>query len=120
MPILRLHRLELPIHLGWSDEERRASQIVEIDLDIAFPDLPRSCITDDLADGIDYAQLVSLLRDLAARRPYALLEHFTHEAMSALRKAVPPSVSLTLRVTKFPALEGLRGGASFTLADRPS
>ena len=120
IPILRLRRLELPIHLGWSDEERSASQIIEIDLDIGFPSPPRACVTDDLTDGVDYSHLVEVLRDLAARRSYALLEHFTQEAIGALRKAVAPSISLKLTVTKFPALEGLRGGASFTLEDPAS
>jgi dihydroneopterin aldolase len=117
MSFIRLDDLELSVHLGWPEAERRAVQLVRLRLDLEFPEPPLACRTDDLADSVDYAHLAEALRTFAASREFRLLEHFTHEALRVVRAEVPAAVRLVLRVTKFPAIEGLLGGASFTLED---
>jgi dihydroneopterin aldolase len=117
--VIRLGELELPVHLGWPEAERRAVQLIRLRLDLVFAEPPAACLTDDLSDAVDYARLAEILRGVAAGRAFRLLEHFTHEALRAVRAEVPDAVRLVLRVTKFPAIEGLVGGASFTLEDPP-
>jgi FolB domain-containing protein len=117
MSTLRLEDLELSVHLGWPEDERRALQTVRVRLELEFPEPPVACRTDDLADAVDYASVVAALRALAAERSFRLLEHLTHEALRVVRDLVPPRIGLVLRITKFPALDGLVGGAAFTLED---
>jgi dihydroneopterin aldolase len=118
MPFLRVQSLELPIHLGWPDDERKATQLIRIDLEITFSTPPEACRTDQLSDSVDYGSLAEVLRATAAARPYRLLEHFAATALEAVRARVDRSIGLALVVTKYPAIEGLAGGVSFTVEDR--
>jgi 7,8-dihydroneopterin aldolase/epimerase/oxygenase len=119
MPTIHLRRLELPIHLGWPDDERAATQVVWVDLEIRFTEAPAAVRTDELSDSLDYGLLAEALRSVAAARPYRLLEHFSAVALAAVRERVSPAIGLRLVVTKFPSIEGLAGGVSFTLDDPP-
>ncbi len=117
MPTVHVRALELPIHLGWPDYERAATQLVRVDLEITFTEVPAACRTDELGDSVDYSKLAEVLRVVAAARPYRMLEHFTAVALKALRDKVDPAIGLRLVVTKFPTIDGLTGGVSFTLDD---
>jgi len=117
MPLLRVQALEVPIHLGCLEDERAATQLIRIDLEIAFPTPPEACRTDELADSVDYGELAEVLRVTAAARPYKMLEHFAATALGAVRERVDRSIGVAIVVTKYPAIEGLAGGVSFTIED---
>ncbi len=117
MPFLRVQALELPIHLGCADDERAATQLIRIDLELSFSAAPAACRTDQLADSVDYGSLAEMLRATAAARPYRMLEHFAAIALGAVRERVDRSIGLAIVVTKYPPIEGLAGGVSFTIED---
>lgn len=71
--IVFIRELELDAHIGAYEEERRAPQTLQFDLEIGTS-RNRACLTDRLADTIDYAQVVSAIRALLARRRFHLLE----------------------------------------------
>jgi FolB domain-containing protein len=64
--------------VGWTDEERASPQFVLVDLDVAT-DVTRSSASDDLADTVDYATLVSKVATYVAGRETRLLERLAAE-----------------------------------------
>ena len=116
---LQLDRLELPVHLGWTDQERAALQTVVVGIGLAFPSPPRAGATDDLGDTIDYAALAERLRREAAERPYRLLEHLGAVLFRAAADSVGGRAAIRISVTKHPPVEGLHGGATFTIDQWP-
>jgi dihydroneopterin aldolase len=117
MPFLRVQALEVPVHLGCLDDERAATQLIRIDVEISFPTAPEACRTDQLADSVNYDTIAAVLRATAADRPYRMLEHFAAVVLGAVRQRVDRSIGLAIVVTKYPAIEGLTGGVSFTIED---
>ena len=113
---LLLPRLDLPVHLGVTAEERAAAQTVRVAIELAFMNPPEATTTDRLADTVDYASLSARLRATAAGQPFHLIERLAAVLLAeavAATSARPVTVRLT--VTKFPPVDGLTGGASFTL-----
>lgn len=58
---------------GLLDEERRRPQPFEVDLEVWF-DAGPAASSDDLADTVDYGDLVAQVVDLVPNRSFALLE----------------------------------------------
>ena len=111
-----LAALRLPVSIGWEAAERAVPQTVRFDLDVALPTEPRAGLTDELADTVDYGQLAELIRAVANRGPYRLLERLAGAIRDEVRLVVPPGAEFTLRVTKEqPPIANLEGGASVTI-----
>lgn len=73
MDIIYLHGIKARTLIGVYDWERVAPQVVEIDLELGIPSA-RACQTDDLADTINYADVVDRLRAVLAEQHFLLLE----------------------------------------------
>lgn len=71
---IEIRGLRVPTHLGWSDEERERTQVVSIDLSL-HADLSKAAHSDDLADTVDYDQLVRQVDELVRSSSFRLLEH---------------------------------------------
>ena len=78
---LRIQDLAVDCRLGVSEEERAAPQTIWIDLALAV-DAARAAAGDDVRSTVDYAALVSSVRELAQRKPYRLLETLAEEVAS--------------------------------------
>jgi FolB domain-containing protein len=117
--ILRLDRVLTEVRLGWSEAERSAPQVVSMALALRFPAPPAATATDALRDTVDYATLVSKLREICGRGEYRLLERLAEALYREARAAVPADVGLSITVAKDPRLPGVEGRASFALRDWP-
>lgn len=86
MDIIYLHGVKARTLIGVYDWERVAPQVVEVDLELGLPSA-RACQTDELADTIDYAQVVDRLRGVLAEQHFLLLErlaeHIAQDIMGA-------------------------------------
>ncbi len=105
---LLIHDLATTCHLGVTEEERRNPQQVWISLELEI-DAAKAARGDDAQAAIDYAQLVSAVKQLAESRPYNLLETMA-EAVAALvlEQFHPPQI--VVRVKKR-ALQGIEYAA---------
>jgi FolB domain-containing protein len=112
--MLVLKNFQLPVTLGWTAAERRQKQTVSVEIAIQRATPPRSCKTDRLNDTVCYAALIRYLQKSVADREFHLLEYLTTEIFHLLRKILPKTAKLQVSVTKFPSLEGLAGGVSFS------
>jgi dihydroneopterin aldolase len=65
--------IDCVVALGVSAEERAVKQRLSVDVEIST-DTRAAARSDSLEDAIDYAPIVSLVVDLAARQAYHLIE----------------------------------------------
>lgn len=114
---LRITGLELGVHLGWPAREQEQEQIVLLDLEICFPQPPKACQTDRLADTVCYATLISALRESMVRRKFRLVEHLSFEIYQFIKPLLPAHTGLTVRIIKHPDIEGLTGAVRFIYGD---
>ena len=75
---LRIRGLEVMTTIGVPDDEREQPQRVLVDADIAL-DAKRAAGSDDVADTLDYGQLVADIEALAAAGERRLLERLAEE-----------------------------------------
>lgn len=116
---LRVHRIALAVRLGFGKEERVTPQPVEVDVSFFFPAVTEASKSDN-GDFICYDKLSHAFKDLCADREFKLIEFLCMELYQVARKAAPPEVKITLRLTKCEVpVEFIHGGASFTYTDIP-
>ena len=106
MNTIFIQDLRLETRIGVYAGEREVSQTIRFDVDIGLPS-SRPFETGDLADAIDYAAVVSRLREFAAVHSYSLLEPFV-EAAAAIVIDEFGAQSVKLRVAKLAVLPGVR------------
>lgn len=114
---LTINGFELPVHLGWPDAERQQSQIIRVDLSIQFATSPKACVTDQLQDTFCYDKLLSHLHTHVRDKEYRLIEHLAADIHQLLKPLLPSDIKLTVRLLKFPAINGLTGGVTFSYGD---
>ena len=114
---ITLQGLELPVHLGWPHAERLVKQIVRLDIQLAFKEPPKGCITDNLEDTQCYDTLISQLKETILTKKFRLIEYLGHEIYQTLKKALSTDTQVSLRVTKQTAIPNLTGGVTFYYGD---
>jgi dihydroneopterin aldolase len=101
-----VRRLQLAARIGVHDWEKLDLQPIVVDLEFALPS-ELACHTDNLADAVDYAEVVATLKHLATVRHYELVEAMAETMASAiLRKFGVPWLLLRLsKLAPFPGAE---------------
>lgn len=112
--LLSINKVELAVHLGWTEQERAEKQIVLLDVELHFIEPPTACHTDDLTDSVCYAKLIESVREKIAKQSFALVEHLARYIHQSIKSLTPISSKLSVRITKFPAIAGLREGITFS------
>lgn len=111
-----LSAFRLPVSIGCEEVERATLQTVRFDLEITLADEPSGGRTDRLQDTVDYGALAEVIRAVATREPYQLVERLAAVTRDELRSLMPPAAQFTLRVTKEqPPVPGLEGGVTVTI-----
>ncbi len=106
----------MSVHLGVPDEERAEPQEITVSIIFEFDVPPEATATDAIDATIDYGVVCrSLARELGAS-PVKTIEHLARRGLDYLESAASAECdAIALTVRKFPAIEGLIGGAAFTL-----
>lgn len=106
MDIIFLRELKVDTLIGVYDWERIVPQTLQIDLDICLPN-SKACQTDDIADALDYSDIVRHLKEVLASRHFNLLEALAeHIAQIILTDFNAPWVKVS--VAKLQAIRGSR------------
>jgi len=106
MDIIFLRELKIDTLIGVYDWERLVPQTLQIDLDIAIPN-SLACKSDDLADALDYADIVRHLKEVLAGCHFNLLEALAeHISQILLKDFNAPWVKVS--VAKLQAIRGSR------------
>lgn len=90
--------LRVETRVGWTDEERAAPQFVLVDLDVET-DVTRSSATDDLADTLDYATLISEVAGYVGAQEARLLERLAAE-VAEMVSAMDGVKSVSVEIAK--------------------
>ncbi len=114
---LTINGFELPVFLGWPDAERQQPQTVRIDLIVQFATTPEACTTDQLQDTFCYDKLLARLREKITDKEYRLIEHLASDIHTLLKSLLPHDAKLKVSLLKFPAINGLTGGVTFSYGD---
>ena len=106
MDIIFINDLRLDILIGVYDWERKVPQTVQFDLEIGLPDR-RAAQSDQLADAMDYAAIVSRIETSLRENRYSLLEKVAeHIAQLVLHDFKSPWVKVS--VTKLAPLRNVK------------
>ena len=73
MDIIFIRDIKLETLIGAYEFERRQPRTLQVNIEIGRPSI-RACKTDKLADTIDYAAVVDLVKDTFASHTFHLLE----------------------------------------------
>lgn len=73
MDIIFLRELKVTTLIGIYEREKLVPQTLQFDLDIAMPD-NRACISDDINDALDYAQVAQHIQTVLGEGHFSLLE----------------------------------------------
>ena len=118
--ILELNGLRCSVVLGCAPGEQDQQQDVLVSVAIHQSEVLKGCSTDSLSDTIDYGDIVRMVRTIASSKSFSLIEHLGHEIWRNLNnKFVAPGVYVSVKVVKIkPPIEGLEGGATFSIGNR--
>ena len=105
--------------MGWHESERETKQPILLDLLLRFPQPPKACITDQLADTYCYAALTEKINNYLQGRHFRLLEHVGQQIYQLLKATLGENNSLSIRVFKKPPLPNVTQGVSFSYGDEP-
>ena len=104
MDIIFLRELRIDTLIGVYEWEKRVPQTLQIDLEIALPN-SRACQSDDIADALDYSEIVRHLQQVLTSRHFNLLEALAeHIAQIILNDFNAPWVKVS--VAKLQAIRG--------------
>ena len=106
MDIIFLRELKVDTLIGVYDWERVVPQTIQIDLDIGLPN-SLACHSVDIADALDYSDIVRHLKEVLSSRHFNLLEALAeHIAQILLKDFNAPWVKVS--VAKLQAIRGSR------------
>ncbi len=115
---LKLQDYEVWVHLGCTSEEQKFTQPVHFSIDLRFHKNLEAVNTDDLKDAVDYVTLASIIKAVAEKKKYHLIEHLCYEALLKVadflkEKLVQGEVAVHVHKLRVP-VENLRDGVVFT------
>ena len=104
MDIIFLRELKIDTLIGVYDWEKRVPQTLQIDLEIALPS-SKACQTDNIADALNYADIVRDIQAALASRHFNLIEALAETiAQMLLNDFKSPWVKVS--VAKLQAIRG--------------
>lgn len=122
LQVMKINQYEVWVNLGCSKEEQSFVQPVQFNISLHFHKHLKGCVTDQIADAVDYVALTDRIKTIAEQKPYQLVEHmcflvhqdlvlwlskwfkdsgYTGELVTELRKLRPP-------------VKSIQGGVEFT------
>ena len=96
MDIIFLRELKVTTLIGIYEWEKRVPQTLQLDLEIALPN-SRACHSDDIADALDYSEIVRHIQNVLNSRHFNLLEALAeHIAQIILKDFNAPWVKVSV------------------------
>ncbi len=114
---LNIHKIEFPVTLGWSEDERREKQNIFVDFEIVFSTQPKASESDQLNDTYCYQEFSVFLYDKISKKEYRLIEHLSHDIYKNTKVFFQKASFVSVSVTKKPKLIFKNEGVSFTFGD---
>jgi dihydroneopterin aldolase len=122
--LLSVSDLRLWVHLGCTEEEKLQAQCVSLDFAFDFSTPPKTMKDDKLGGTVCYGQVSDAVKKFVKDKRFNTIEFLgagIFDTVAALlRKQKQPVAEFSVTVHKlYPPVEGLHGGARFTVAGAP-
>ena len=114
---LEIKSLVLPVYIGLAKEERKKAQDISFHVTLGFAQAPEDEQTDELENSVCYFKVCERIRQLIAHNTFSLIEKLACDTLVALKKDLPPDVSVRVCVHKQASVPYLKGGVSYTCGD---
>ena len=102
---LAIHGLIVQCRLGVLEVEQANPQEVRIDLELAI-DAKRAAARDDVNDAVDYARLVTAVKQLVEGNAYRLMETMAEDIASLILQEFPtPEVEVKVAKQALPGID---------------
>lgn len=102
MDSILLHNISVWTRIGVPDAERKNTQQILVTAELLCP-LQKIALSDDIAEGIDYAQLVLEVQELA-KNERKTIERFAEDISASILQKFKPEGGVRITVTKKPDL----------------
>jgi dihydroneopterin aldolase len=106
MDTIFINDLRVSTRIGIYEWERELAQTVRLDVEFAMPSAA-AFASDDFADALDYAAVVTRLKALAADHPHRLLERFA-QAIADIVVSEFRAPWVRVRVAKLAPIAGVK------------
>jgi len=113
---LDLKNIILPVHIGYSEQEREKLQDITIHLCIKFKKPPKACETDQLEDTICYKKLTDQITQYCTNRTFNLIEHMGYQLYLFIKAQLPKNSKISLSIVK-PRLSSPIESRIFNISD---
>lgn len=116
--------LRIWVHLGCAEEERVHPQLVSINIELEFKNMPLALDTDNINDTICYLEISKSIQELCKSKHFNLIEHMSmkiHETVSKTlhsNKGLISSIKVSLHKVS-PPVPGLHGGVYSVYSAEP-
>lgn len=112
---LAISDLRVWVHLGCREEEKFHPQLVSIDIELDFANIPDALINDKLEDTVCYSEVTQVIQALCKDKRFNLVEHLTYEVHQVISKMLRDKVSIvsSIKVSLCkvsPPVPGIHGG----------
>jgi FolB domain-containing protein len=97
---LILEDLKLKLHLGVTIAERSKKQTVLLQSKIIFSKPPLACTTRKISDTVCYAMLIKKIQEFCRNKKFILIEELGTKLFLLIKKNIPKSCKLHLRLAK--------------------
>lgn len=115
---MKIKNYEVWVSLGCSAEERSLAQPVLFNVEIVFTAKVLAEHTDQLQDSLDYVELTDMIKSVAEKKSYNMVEHLGFSVMEALQQKVIrqyPGSTLIVRAHKLRApVKNLHDGVEWS------
>jgi 7,8-dihydroneopterin aldolase/epimerase/oxygenase len=101
-----ISELKVKTKLGVPEWERMVPQTIILDIEIGY-DLSKSCKSDNIADTIDYGQVVTRIRETLTEHSFQLVEALAEHVCQLIFKEFKAE-SVKVKVAKPAILPGLK------------
>ena len=113
--VLTVDSLTCALHLGVPKEERVDRQPVLISWKITFARPPQATASDDIRDTSDYSVVSETLKRHIEDQEFQTIEYLAAYAFDHIANHLEAGTRLSVCIRKFPPVDGLQEGVSFTL-----
>ena len=106
MDTIFLEQVKVQTTLGVPEWERMVPQTIILDIEISY-DLSKSCKSDNIADTIDYGQVVARIRKTLTEHNFQLVEALAEHVCQLILSEFK-ALSVKVKVAKSNILPGLK------------
>lgn len=112
---LLISDLRIWVHLGCGEEEKIHPQLVAVNIELIFGEMPEAIFSDNIEHAACYLVISNAIQDLCKQRRFNLIEHMSFEIHKVVSGAVTDKaraislIEVSLHKVS-PPVPGLHGG----------